>query len=311
MKKAMMATLLCATLVACPILYNMIGPALNAHQLEILRVLMMVTACSAVYCFVVGELTCNNSQMDKLWSLLPIAYTWITAFMGGMTPRLVVMAVLATLWGVRLTYNFGRKGAYRLKFWSGEEDYRWVLLRQRPEFQPRWKWMLFDLLFISTYQNVLVLIITFPALLAVDAPQAFGVMDIVAAVLMLAFIVYETVADEQQWRFHSRKRALLQQGKSLHELPAPYNKGFNTLGLWGVSRHPNYLAEQSIWVAFYLFSIGAGAGVINWTVTGALLLIVLFMGSSAMGEEISASKYPEYSQYCQRVNKFFPGKRYE
>lgn len=311
MKKALLATIIGASIIACPILYFMVGPALSAHQLEILKVLAIVTACSVAYCFIAGELARNNSQMDKLWSILPIAYTWIIASMGGFSPRLVVMAVLATLWGARLTFNFARKGAYSIKFWSGEEDYRWVLLRQRKEFQPRWKWMIFDLLFISLYQNVLVLIITFPALLAVDSPKGFGVIDAIAAVLMLFFIIYETVADEQQWRFHSRKHELMNQGKSLQELPAPFNKGFNTTGLWGVSRHPNYLAEQSIWVAFYVFSIGAGVAVFNWSVIGALLLIVLFMGSSMVGEEISASKYPEYKQYCQRVSKFFPGKRYE
>lgn len=311
MKKALLATIIGASIIACPILYFLVGPALSAHQLEILKVLAWVTAGSVAYCFIAGELARNNSQMDKLWSILPIAYTWIIASMGGFSPRLVVMAVLATLWGARLTFNFARKGAYSIKFWSGEEDYRWVLLRQRKEFQPRWKWMIFDLLFISLYQNVLVLIITFPALLAVDSPKGFGVIDAIAAVLMLFFIIYETVADEQQWRFHSRKHELMNQGKSLQELPAPFNKGFNTTGLWGVSRHPNYLAEQSIWVAFYVFSIGAGVAVFNWSVIGALLLIVLFMGSSMVGEEISASKYPEYKQYCQRVSKFFPGKRYE
>lgn len=311
MKKALLATIIGASIIACPILYFLVGPALSAHQLEILKVLAAVTACSVAYCFVVGELARNNSQMDKLWSILPVAYTWIIASMGGFDTRLVVMAVLTTLWGARLTYNFARKGAYSIKFWSGEEDYRWVLLRQRKEFQPRWKWVIFDLLFISLYQNVLVLIITFPALLAVDSPKGFGVVDMVAAVLMLFFIIYETVADEQQWRFHSRKHELMREGKSLQDLPAPYNKGFNTIGLWGVSRHPNYLAEQSIWVAFYVFCIGAGVGVFNWSVIGALLLIVLFMGSSMVGEEISSSKYPEYRQYCQQVSKFFPGKRYE
>jgi steroid 5-alpha reductase family enzyme len=43
---------------------------------------------------------------------------------------------------------------------------------------------------------------------------------------------------------------------------------------------------------------------------GALLLIVLFLGSSALGEEISSSKYPLYQDYCKKVSRFFPGKRY-
>ena len=304
----LMAALLALSIVVCPILYFAVGPTLDAVQLETLKVLGIIAACSAAFCFIVGEATGNNSQMDKLWSLLPIAYTWVIAVKGGMTLRLVVMAVLATLWGIRLTMNFARKGAYKLKFWEGEEDYRWAVVRSGPAFNKRWKWALFDLFFISIYQNALVLMTTFPALVAMKSDKPFGWIDGIAAVLMLGFIIWETVADEQQWAFQTKKWAMLNEGKTLEELPAPYNKGFNTTGLWGRSRHPNYFAEQSIWVCFYLFSVGAGMGIFNWSIIGALLLIVLFQGSSSLAEEISSSKYPEYEKYCQSVPRFFPSR---
>ena len=307
----LVGSLIGISIIACPLLYIFVGPALDATQLDTLKILGIICACSALFCFVVGELTGNNSQMDKLWSLLPIAYTWVIAAKGGMTPRLVVMAVLATLWGCRLTFNFARKGAYRLKFWEGEEDYRWAVLRARKEFQPHWKWLLFNFFFISIYQNTLVLMTTFPALVLMNVTVPFGWIDAVAAALMLGFIVYETVADEQQWAFQSRKWKMIKEGQKLEQLPAPYNKGFNTCGLWSVSRHPNYFAEQGTWCAFYLFSIGGGIGIFNWSIIGALLLIVLFLGSSAFAEEISSAKYPEYARYCQQVSKFFPGRKYQ
>ena len=309
MNVKLVGSLLAISIIACPLLYIYVGPSLDASQLETLKLLGIICGCSALYCFVVGELTHNNSQMDKLWSLLPIVYTWVIAARGGMSVRLVVMAVLATIWGIRLTFNFARKGAYKLKFWEGEEDYRWSVLRARKEFQPRWKWMLFNLFFISIYQNALVLMTTFPALVLMNVEEPFGWVDGVAAALMLGFILYETVADEQQWAFQSTKWKLIDEGRKLEELPAPYNKGFNTVGLWSRSRHPNYFAEQGTWCAFYVFTIGGGIGIINWSIIGALLLIVLFLGSSAFAEEISAGKYPEYARYCQQVSKFFPGRR--
>ena len=171
--------------------------------------------------------------------------------------------------------------------------------------------MLFDLVFICFYQNVILLLITLPALASMTSTVPFGWIDVVAAVLMAGFIVYETIADEQQWAFQTKKWSLIKSGQRLEELPAPYNKGFNTLGLWSVSRHPNYLAEQSIWVCLYLFSVGAGVGVLNWSMAGALLLIVLFIGSSNLAEEISAGKYPEYAAYCRQVSRFFPGRKYQ
>ena len=306
----LVGTLMVLSLVVCPILYFHMGPALNESQLEVFKLIGIIAGCSALFCFIVGELSGNNSQVDKVWSILPFVYCWIIAIKGGMHPRLVVMAVLATLWGLRLSFNFARKGAYRLKFWEGEEDYRWKILRANPMLKNRVVWMLFDLIFISGYQNAIVLMLTFPALVCMGSTAPFGWIDAVAAVLMFGFIVYETVADEQQWAFHSKKWKMLNAGQKLEDLPAPYNKGFNTIGLWNVSRHPNYLAEQSIWVSLYIFSIVAGIGIINWSMIGALLLIVLFIASTSLAEEISSSKYPEYPDYCKKVNKYFPGKKF-
>ena len=305
-----MGTLLLLSLVVCPILYVYVGPALNDLQIETLKTIGIVAGCSAFLCFVLGEITRNNSQVDKIWSILPFVYCWIVAVKGGMQPRLVVMAVLATLWGVRLTFNFARKGAYKLKFWEGEEDYRWQVLRSTSPFNKRVVWFVFDLFFISIYQNALILLLTFPALVCMNSTIPFGWVDAVAAVLMFGFIVYETVADEQQWKFQTKKWAMIKDGKKLEELPTPYNKGFNTFGLWSVSRHPNYLAEQAIWASLYIFSIGAGMGVFNWSMIGALLLIVLFSGSTSLAEGISSDKYLEYAGYCKKVNKFFPGRKY-
>ena len=237
----LMATLLGLSLVVCPLMYIYVGPALDATQLSTLKTLGAICACSAIYCFVVGELTGNNSQMDKLWSLLPIAYTWIIAINGGMQLRLVVIAILATLWGCRLTMNFARKGAYKLKFWEGEEDYRWSVVRNGAPFKGnRLAWGLFDLLFISIYQNVLVLMTTFPALVSMNSTVPFGWVDVLAAALMFYFIAHETIADEQQWAFQTTKWKMIKAGQKLEDLPAPYNKGFNTHGLWSHSRHPNY-----------------------------------------------------------------------
>lgn len=307
----LIATLLGLSLIVCPLLYIYVGPELDASQLSVLKTLGIIAGCSALYCFVVGELTGNNSQMDKLWSILPPVYCWVIAVNGGMSLRLVVMAVLATLWGARLTFNFARKGAYRLKFWEGEEDYRWAVVREGPFFNGnRWGWMLFDLFFISIYQNALILLTTFPALVSMTSTVPFGIVDVIAAVLMLGFIAWEAVADEQQWAFQTKKWAMIKAGQKLEDLPEPYNLGFNTQGLWGISRHPNYLGEQSIWICFYIFSIGAGIGIFNWSIIGCLLLVVLFIGSSSLAEEISGGKYPQYKSYCAQVSRFIPGKRF-
>ncbi len=290
------------------------GFQLSELQIDTLTLLVIVCVVSMAYCFIVGEITKNNSQMDKLWSILPIVYAWIIVYKGGFSLRLIVMAILITFWGVRLTLNFAKKGAYSIKFWSGEEDYRWVVLRENPNLNKKWKWALFDLFFISIYQNALVLAITMPLLAVMESTVSFNVFDAVVAALLLGFIIFETIADKQQMDFQTKKYELLKQGKKLEDLPNPYHLGFNTRGLWKRSRHPNYFAEQSIWVVLYLFTISGAVTnyfFFNWTLVGSMLLILLFIGSSSFSEGISLKKYPAYQDYIHKVSKYAPLRKYE
>lgn len=299
-------------LIVMSVVYSDMG--LSAVQRETLKTLLIVCGCSIAYCFVVGEITQNFSQMDKLWSLLPIVYTWIITVRGGMETRLLIYALIVTAWGIRLTVNFGRKGAYKLKFWEGNEDYRWSIVRQSPVFRHCFAWTLFDLFFISLYQNLLVLAICLPALVCMGAQASLGAWDIAAAVLAVSFLALETASDEYQWRFHQSKKRFISEGKPLSELPAPYDLGFNTLGPWAYMRHPNYLGEQGIWLSLYLFVIGAGAaghGLFHWSFIGPLLLVLLFMGSSTLGEKISSRKYPRYKDYQAQVFKYLPLRKFD
>jgi len=310
MKKYLGTVLAAAIVVALSILGFVFSfPNLSPLQQETLLILVIICGASALYCFVVGQLTHNNSQMDKLWSILPIAYTWVIAVKGGMDPRLVIYAVIVTLWGIRLTVNFARKGAYRLKFWEGEEDYRWQVLRQNKYLKNPVAWAMFNLFFISIYQNALVLATCLPALACMGSLEPLGVIDYVAIFASLGFLLLELAADEQQMAFHTTKNNMLREGLRLEDLPAPFNKGFNTTGLWSRARHPNYLGEQGVWLSLYLFAIGAKVttyAIFHWTMIGPLFLVFLFMGSSAFGEAVSSSKYPEYKYYLAQVSKYIP-----
>ena len=314
MRKIIPLVLSVSLIIACIVLGFVSGISLNETQKQTMKILLIVCASSAPYCFVAGEISRNNSQMDKLWSVLPIVYTWIIAAMGGFKWRLIIIAVIVTLWGARLTYNFAKKGAYSLKFWSGEEDYRWVYLRKQKPFDNNLIWGIFDLGFISIWQNVVVLGITLPAVAIMSSTEALSVFDIIAGVLMFAAFIYEVIADRQQNKFQVKKYEYLNSGMKLEELPEPYNRGFNVSGLWARSRHPNYIGEQLIWVGLYLFVVGAGVthfGVFNWSIAGVMLLILIFVGSSRMAESISVNKYKEYGEYQRQVFKYLPIKKYK
>jgi steroid 5-alpha reductase family enzyme len=257
----------------------------------VLTKLVIIYLVAALLCFVVSTLSGNYSQVDKLWSTIPIAYVWLVCWQTAFEPRLLLMALLVSAWGLRLTYNFSRRGGYSIRFWTGEEDYRWAVLRAKPEFAARWKWVVFNFFFISFYQMGLILLMTLPAVRSVEG-RTMTLADWILAILMLGFILVETVADQQQWNFHRKKK----HGQM----------GFVQTGLWGVVRHPNYAAEQAIWIVFYFFSVAATGQWINWSVMGAILLVLLFWGSSNFSESISAGKYPEYAAYMKRVPRFVP-----
>ncbi len=295
--------LLLFTVVVLPIVSFYFGTPLTNEQWDILIHASYLVAGVVAYCFVVGELTMNNSQVDKLWSIVPIGYTWYMTWLGGMNERMVLMAVLVTIWGIRLTYNFARRGAYTWKFWSGEEDYRWEELRKRPGFNNRFVWMLFDLFFICAYQNTLIFLFTLPILTTLaEGTAPLGWADILLAVLFVGFVVMEFIADQQQYDFQTEKHRRIKSGEAL----GAYEKGFVDTGLWAIVRHPNYASEQSIWVVFYFFSVVSTGEWINWSIAGCVLLLILFKGSSDFSEEISSRKYSQYKEYQKNVPRFIP-----
>jgi len=275
----------------------------DIHLSGLLHTWMIVFTVIVVLCFIVGELTRNYSQVDKLWSIIPGIYSWIT-FTSFPSPRLLIMALLVTVWGLRLSYNFSRKGGYNIVPWRGEEDYRWKIMREKTALNGRFRFGLFNLFFICFYQNLLILLFSSPLLIAAKYHnRGITWLDIAAGIVMAAFIIIETIADNQQFRFQQEK-------KNVRKVKPVYSsslaKGFMTEGLWKYVRHPNFTSEQAIWISFYFFGVAASGRWINLTVIGPLLLVLLFIGSSQLTENISSSKYPDYAGYKEKVPRFFP-----
>jgi steroid 5-alpha reductase family enzyme len=297
------AVLLIVALVLIPLIALRFDAPLSNLQREMITFSFLLMMAVALLCFVVSEITRNYSQVDKIWSIMPVVYAWYFAFASGWNDRIMLMAALITLWGIRLTINFGRKGAYSWKFWGGEEDYRWKVLREMPAFSNRWSWTLFNLFFISLYQNALILFFTLPMVAVASSDHDLGVADVLLAVLFLGFLAIETVADEQMWRFQREKKKRMQEGE---KLTGRFESGFIVHGLWATVRHPNYAAEQAMWIVIYFFSVAGTGNWINWSMAGCVLLMLLFQGSSDFSESISASKYPAYKEYQKKVPRFIP-----
>ena len=250
--------------------------------------------------------------------------------------RTTLMAVLATLWSVRLTYNFYRRGGYDgwpYNIFGGEEDYRWEILRRGTLggwwalLKNKYVWVVFNVVFVSFYQNWLLLYIATPSLVAWSMAMkqrhcndddgdlqssSLNVIDGIATVIFLFALVIESMADNQQLKFQTKKHAV----KSGSDRTSPDTNedivnGFCQSGLFAIVRKPNYAAEQLMWITYYFFSVAASESHgnyqwVNWSLGGFILLCLLFQGSGWLTEQISISKYAAYKDYQRRVPLYVP-----
>ncbi|EHY56204.1 hypothetical protein HRR83_008720 [Exophiala dermatitidis] len=262
---------------------------------------------------VVSEINKNYSQVDRVWSILPTVYNVhyaLYAHLAGLSStRLDIAAAISAIWSIRLTYNYYRKGGYSI----GSEDYRWAIVKK---YTGPAVFFVFNVTFISLAQSILLFTITTPTYvlllaqrLATHSSQtaSWGWEDSLAAITMLSCIGIAFVADEQQWRYQSAKAAYRKEAK----VPAGFDRadldrGFNTKGLFAYSRHPNFAAEQGVWVSLYLWSCLVTKTWYNWTGIGAAAYLILFQSSTWLTELLSSNKYPEYKIYQKQVAKFLP-----
>jgi steroid 5-alpha reductase family enzyme len=278
--------------------------------------------------------TLNNcSTVDRLWSVLPAVYAWIFAVHApdGPDARVVLVCGLISCWAARLTFNFVRKGGFELH----AEDYRWVHVRSWFAPYPWLLWEAFNVGFIAVYQTFLILSFALPVWALTQLPAA--PIDLATRLLAAAFatmLYLQTLTDEQQWEFHNAKvyhglKVPVERQAFLESLSVSMRKailepavaddvlkrGFRTCGVFAFSRHLNFAMEQAMWWCVYAFYVAAYVAAsaepvvwsdwqLYWPATGALLLTLLFQGSTIVTESLTVRKYPRYADYQRRVPKF-------
>lgn len=258
-----------------------------------LRSILYITGIAVSLTFLFGLISGDYSWTDRLWSTMPVVFAWIYAAHGGFAPAILVAAILVTLWGARLTFNFARRGGY-----TTSEDYRWPILQKRIANPVLWQ--LFNFGFIALYQQVLFIAFTSPLyLLSLQGPTNMTGPLWLATILFFAFLVIETIADQQQYTFQQAKYDLLPKQARLAD---EYAQGFRSSGLFARSRHPNYFGELGIWYSIYIFASLAIGNFLNWSLIGPLALTMLFSISTIFTESITAKKYEAYHQYKKQAS---------
>lgn len=253
--------------------------------------------------FFYGLITKNYSTVDRLWSILPTVYMiiWMKDYLHN--PRYIIVFIIVLLWSIRLTTNFALKGGYKFSFKKGflEEDYRWPIMKQK--IPNRILFELFNLAFISCFQMALIFTFTLPLYYYGRIEGAITGIEICLYAIHLFLLSTEMYADILQLKFYKRRD--LEPWKNERR----YKLGFNTFGVWKISRHPNYFCEISQWFVVYLY-LFVTTQKLHFSGLGALVLLILFMGSTKLAESITSTKYPEYSQWKKITSVHFPVKSF-
>lgn len=225
----------------------------------------------------------NVTHVDSMWSL----FFWVAAgaYVGGLDSinmRGSLMLALLTIWALRLCVYLTWRN------WGPHEDHRYVQIRtnNEPNFKLKSLYIIFGL------QAVLAWVISLPILGALNSDNALNLLDLIAVLLVLFGIAWETLAD---WQLACFKQNPNNKGKVLNQ------------GVWRYSRHPNYFGESCVWWGFYLLALAAGAW---WAFPSALLMTLLLLKVSGVTllEKDIAERRPEYALYIQTTNAFIPGK---
>ena len=255
-----------------------------------LVVCLIIAACAWLLSVVTREV----SWVDRLWAICPPVYCVIVMMDTEFDSlRIKVMTALVFLWGVRLTYNFARKGGFA----KGGEDYRWAHVREKVGAV---RFEILNITFIAPGQMLLVWLFTSPIHQAwrfQETPLHW--LDLLAVVLFLFFFAGEAVADQQMWHFQQDKKRRLAAGEAV-------DKPFITTGLFRYCRHPNFLCELGMWWTFYLFAVAASGEWLHWTGLGFIALTAQFIPALRLGESISAAKYPGYRAYQATTPALIP-----
>ena len=226
------------------------------------------------------------SIVDSAWSLMFLAsaiYYYLNIELVNLREN--IFFILVVLWALRLAIHLTWRN------WGEAEDRRYQDIRKKysPNFAVK------SLFIIFVFQAMLAAVISLPVVSVLGIKSetvGLGVIEYAALFIWFVGFSYESVADWQLAKFKADN--------------SNEKKVMNT-GLWRNSRHPNYFGEFMIWWGFYLYAFSTAPW---WIIVSPLLIswLLLKFSGVVMLEETIVKRRPDYQEYIDKTNAFFPGK---
>ena len=237
--------------------------------------------------FLWGKLKNDFSVADVAWAFSFVLLFFLSAYSvdQDLSIRQKFIGACLIIWALRLSaYIFFRN----LKI--GKEDERYTKMREG------WgeKFLIKAYLRVFILQGCLSLIIGSSLILFVFSTSALKFpnhLDMVGIALWGIGLSWESIADYQKSKFKQN----------------PENKGkLCRVGLWKLSRYPNYFGEMLLWFGFgsiFLNQIPIWQAYLGPTILALLMINV--SGIAILEKKYRA--HPEYEDYAKSTNLLIPG----
>lgn len=231
--------------------------------------------------FVIAVFTKRNDVADIAWGA---GYILLCAYLFALytaSPVIVLLYVLITLWGLRLSLHIytrhkNRAEDFRYKAWRDAWG-RYFYLR--------------SYLQVFLLQGVFLLIIISPVINAAVAPATtINRFTLAGVCCWLIGFYFEAVADRQLAVFKNN----------------PNNKGqMIQTGLWKYSRHPNYFGEILMWWGIYIITIPVANGLYFIVSPLSITLLLVFVSGIPMLEKKYEGR-ADFEAYKKQTSALIP-----
>ncbi len=250
---------------------------------EVLALSALCIVAMMIALWLVSLIKKDASIVDIFWGLGFVMVGWASwKFSDAQSQRGTVLAVLTTVWGLRL-------GGYL--WWRNHgkgEDFRYQAMRKHYGS----KFAVKSLFIVFGLQGVLMWIVSLPVQLGQMTDGAkVGAVGYVGIALWAIGVLFESVGDIQLARFKSDSANA---GKVMDK------------GLWKFTRHPNYFGDACAWWGIAIVAAESRIGLFG--IIGALVMNTLLLKYSGVPilEKSINKRRPGYEEYQRRTSSFIP-----
>ncbi len=246
----------------------------SVGSLAAIAVLMAATAWAA-------HRAGRVSVVDVTWGLAFVVVALVGLALGtAPVGRRLLLAVLVTVWGLRLARHIQRRSRGK-----GEDPRYAEMLEKAPGSR-----LAYAVRKVFLLQGLLAWFISLPIQVAAVTTGGLGWLALAGALLWLLGLVFEAVGDAQLAAFKAD--------------PATTGKVMDR-GLWAWTRHPNYFGDACVWWGVYLIAAHTLPGALT-VLSPLVMTYLLAFGSGARLLERSMAERPGYREYMERTSFFLP-----